>query len=313
MSHPCPHSNVSDGCIRAAALSHNAPNARQLSCRAQPYVNGTTGSDTLDAGRGESADKPFQTIQACLNYVSSNYNLYIYNCTINITPGDYCKNKRLILPLYTKSTGRIILSGNGDSPEDVIIDGISCADSCIYQIRNLTIKQFNITSSGTSGTISATNGCVLYFYNVIIDVSDFENSSGNMWAFEVSNRGTIYIWSTNSEEPNGIIIKVSQNVNIQGLLRIISGGSFTFTTDITLNGDCSFGTATIFATSLGILMRTTSSDSNPGRAPNFVSTGTITGRRYSVSNNAIVSTASGGREFFPGDTAGAVSSGGQYT
>ena len=137
------------------------------------YVNQATGSDTLDTGRGESADKPFKSVQACVNYVSSNYNLYIYNCTINITPGDYCKNQRLVLPLYTKSTGRIILSGNGDSPEDVIIDGISCEDSCIYQIRNLTIKQFNITSSGTSGTVLATNGCVLYFYNVIIDVSDF--------------------------------------------------------------------------------------------------------------------------------------------
>ena len=39
------------------------------------YVDKSTGSDTLDDGRGESESKPFKTIQACVDYVTSNYNL----------------------------------------------------------------------------------------------------------------------------------------------------------------------------------------------------------------------------------------------
>ena len=56
------------------------------------YVNGASGSDTLDAGRGESTGKPFKTIQACVDYVCENYNIGPYNMVINVSAGTYIEN-----------------------------------------------------------------------------------------------------------------------------------------------------------------------------------------------------------------------------
>ena len=68
------------------------------------YVNQVTGSDTLDAGRGESVGKPFKTIQACLDYVTSNYNLNSHNIGIRIYPGVY--DEQLELGEFSRTTVR---------------------------------------------------------------------------------------------------------------------------------------------------------------------------------------------------------------
>ena len=71
------------------------------------YVNGESGSDTLDAGRGESTSKPFKTIQACIDYVTSNCNLNRYSIGIRIYPGIY--NEQLKLGDFSRTTGYITL------------------------------------------------------------------------------------------------------------------------------------------------------------------------------------------------------------
>lgn len=77
------------------------------------YVDKSTGSDTLDDGRGESESKAFKTIQACVDYVTSNYNLNKNNVGIYIAPGVY--EESLTLGSFSRTTGYIALIGkSGD-------------------------------------------------------------------------------------------------------------------------------------------------------------------------------------------------------
>ena len=80
------------------------------------YVNGTTGSDTLDEGRGLSAGMPFKTIQAAINYITDNYNFSRFNATISIAPGTYSVVQ---CPTFQRTTGKCILAGT--NADDVII------------------------------------------------------------------------------------------------------------------------------------------------------------------------------------------------
>ena len=80
----------------------------------------TTGSDTLDEGRGLTEDKPFATLQAALNYVSDTYNLSRYNLTIRLAEGDY-GDASIQLPDYTTSSGRITVQGATADAEDMWI------------------------------------------------------------------------------------------------------------------------------------------------------------------------------------------------
>lgn len=71
------------------------------------YVNGTTGSDTLDSGRGESASLPFQTLQACINYVTDNFNISRYVATIYCA--DVVTTEQIILPKFNATSGNIVI------------------------------------------------------------------------------------------------------------------------------------------------------------------------------------------------------------
>lgn len=71
------------------------------------YVDKSTGSDTLDDGRGESESKAFKTIQACVDYITSNYNLNKNNVGIYIAPGVY--EESLTLGSFSRTTGYIAL------------------------------------------------------------------------------------------------------------------------------------------------------------------------------------------------------------
>ena len=83
---------------------------------AEFYVNGSTGSDTLDEGRGESSAKPFLTLQTCINYVTDNYNLSRYTAIINCT--EVSTTSALELPAYTASSGYIRIRKDPSSDAD---------------------------------------------------------------------------------------------------------------------------------------------------------------------------------------------------
>lgn len=276
------------------------------------YVNQATGSDTLDAGRGESESKPFKTIQAAVDYVADNYNLSNYDATISVA-ADYNSTSEIVLKSYNTVGGSIIISGpDQDDLSKTIIGRVRLDKSCTYMLRNLTVKV------GSSSTFIAgvwVQAGRLDLQNVLIDISDSVVSNGSLYAISAESSGLVRIYSTNSlEVKSGCTIKVSPAMmgTPKALLSANSGGNIQFTADILVDGSADL-TYSVAAINLGIIRRTLSSFINPGRLPTFTANGTITGSRYRAAANGIIASNSGGSEFFPGSTEGVTSKGGQYT
>ena len=274
------------------------------------YVNASTGSDTLDSGRGESEDKPFKSLQAVINYVAANYNLNTYDATINIDEG-YSSTSNIELQSFSTVSGNITITGpDQDHPEYVSIGHIQLDASSNYMIRNLTIKPSNSNSFWQA--VYATNGRI-DLRNVVIDISNIQVSSGSLHALYTENNGVIRIYAVNNLDTKcGVTIKVSENITSTSLTIVGSaGGEIQFSADIKIEGNATV-TQTAMANNLGLINRTQSVYVNPGRAPLVSATGIITGKRYACSRNGIISVAGGGDEFFPGTVAGTTATGGQY-
>lgn len=277
------------------------------------YVNQATGSNTLDAGRGESASKPFKTIQAAVNYITDNYNIASYYAIINVASGYNKAEDMLYLKNFSRTSGGIRIQSSSGNKTDVKIAGVELRFPGLYILDNLTIEMpdYADANSAVFG-VCATSGQI-DLYDVNIDITKVDTSR-NLIVIGSESTGVIRIYATNSSsDPSGIYITgpVIESGNLQ-VLSAWAGGSIQFSADITVTGDMSI-TDFAYAYNLGIIRRTTSLLVNPGRAPVITASGTITGRRYRVNTNGIVDSNSGGAEFFPGDTAGTTASGGQYS
>lgn len=276
------------------------------------YVNQATGSNTLDAGRGESADKPFLTIQAAVDYIADNYNLSNYDATVSVA-ANYNNTSEITLKSYSTVGGSIIISGpDQDDLSKTVIGRVRLDKACTYMLRNLTVLV------GSNNTFIAGVYVLsgrLDLQNVLIDMANSVVSNGSLYAIAAESSGLIRIYSTNSlAVKSGCTIKVSPTMNgtFKALLSANSGGNIQFSADILVDGSADL-TYSVIALNLGIIRRTLSSFINPGRLPTFTANGTITGSRYQVASNGIIASNSGGSEFFPGSTAGITSTGGQYT
>lgn len=276
------------------------------------YVNQATGSNTLDAGRGESESKPFKTVQAAVDYIADNYNLSNYDATVSVA-ANYNSTRDVVLKSYSTVGGSVIISGpDQDDLTKTIIGRVRLDKSCTYMLRNLTVKLGSSTSFNAGVYVQAGR---LDLQNVLVDIADSVVSNGSLFAIAAESSGLVRIYSTNSlEVKSGCIIKVSPTMSgtTKALLSANSGGNIQFAADILVDGSADL-TYSVIASNLGIIRRTLSVFKNPGRLPTFTANGTITGSRYQVASNGIIVSNSGGSEFFPGSTAGVTSTGGQYT
>ena len=268
----------------------------------------TTGSDTLDEGRGLTSDKPFASIKAAVDYVSTTYNLYNYNVTIKVASGDYGR-EAIRLPSYSTTTGKIIIYGQSQDPDDVICGRFVLDYSSNYNIYNLTVYPNDITV-GTVGAIEVSAG-EIRLYNVKLRLRNVSTGSGALWGIYSLTSGSIRIWATQSlDEPNGVVFDCD-GAAIAGLM-LANASKIDFAADLTVLGDTTLSSATVRAQQGGVISRGYSSYVNPGRRPNVLTEGTITGQRYSASLNGILYVANAGPEFYPGSSEGVTVTGGQY-
>lgn len=273
------------------------------------YVNGVTGSNTLDAGRGESAEKPFKTIQACVNYVCENYNMSSFRARINIADGIYPELIRL--PSYSSGTGYVEIAGNNDNKEAVVVRGIFTQFASLFALTSLTAKETSAFKA-YSAIVQATAG-TLNFQNFEIDCTGVPEDSATFSGLWVRNSGVVYVVGANSmTPPTGLTVKMDASRKVVSAVAASSGGTVTFNADFFLEGDSPQGFTPISMQSLSACSFVDSSANYPGRAPQVTATGTISGPRYRVAGNSVLDTRGGGPEFFPGSQNGVVGTGGQY-
>ena len=213
------------------------------------------------------------------------------------------------MPSYTTSTGKLIIKGSGAARTDVVCGRFVLSYASIYEIYNLTIFQKDITS-GTVGSVEASAGQI-DLYNVQVNFAGIQQGTGQLWGVFVYGSGVVRVWSTASADiPNGLFFNCA-GADPYGLI-IASGSRFEFAADITVTGDAAWKSCAVLAQQAGVVSRSLSAAANPGRRPNVNTEGTITGRRYTANLNGLVNVAGAGPDFWPGDTEGNVSSGGQY-
>lgn len=254
------------------------------------YVNGEMGSDTLDAGRGESAGRPFKTIQAAIDYVTENFNLATYTTTLSVKAGVY--DERLTLRQYQTSGGDIIIKADGGKIE--LRGGIQAPYAAKYRLIGISFatKDKYKTESNTLTHVRVANSAA----EVLASQCDFlpiesDATRTGVWV----SGGTFVIYEECSWSGEyGALWLVQQPSSILNLARDTS--FFNVVTTAVLN--CSSGS---------LFSRTGTTDGGPA-----IISGNATGMRYKGATNAIINTRGGGPNFIPGDKAGTVGTGGQY-
>ena len=272
------------------------------------YVNGSTGSDTEDEGRGESASKPFKTIQKCINYIADNYNLSSYIAYVNITDGTYEEDVRL--PLYNSTTGSIQISGNSENKNAVIIRRIYSQSAVTYDIRNLTVQR-TASFSSFGGIVLISAGRV-NFLNVEIDVTLVPETSAGFAGLLCSSNAFCNISGSSSISNPGIFIRTNATTKCANGIQATSGGRINFNGNLNLIGDAPENFVCAAADNLSSIRFVSSGLPYPVGTPTVINEGNKLGKRYNVRTNAIIDTSGQGPELFPGEIAGTTNSGGQY-
>lgn len=250
---------------------------RELLTATRTYYVRADGSDSND-GLTNNSGGAFLTIQKAINVASAldnNGN----NVTIQLGSGTYTEN--LTLKSFLGS-GRIIILGDTTTPSNVTLAGGGTAgitgSSVIgtYDLRGFTI-------TGTNVSISLTDA-FLYFRSLVFAgtgaahiyllAGAFIIAEGN---YEITGSATRHLWAANS----AYVQIVSKTITLTGT-PAFSGNFITSSalSSVLINGNTFSGSAT--------------------------------GTRYAVTLNGVINTGGGGASYFPGDSAGAASTGGQY-
>lgn len=263
------------------------------------YVDGSLGSDTLDDGRGLSTSKPFKTIQACINYVCSTYNLYVYNATIRIKAG-FTYSEYITIPNFSTVLGKLILNSYG-SGEAIIEGGVVSYHykGEVILDTGLTIRNSN-TSHCTPGWIDTWYGAAQFGaghlgINCSIDAT--------------YNKYYTYSYVVCCAEFGGTIT-IGGNTKLSGsCINFVQafGGTINIIDSFTINGEVvDFGAVALARLGGKIIVF----NSPQGIAP--VISGTVNGRRHVVDYNGVIWSNSSGVNLFPGSIDGIVSNGGQF-
>lgn len=287
------------------------------------YVNTATGSDTIVAGIGESSSKPFKTIQACVDYVSENYNVSDNVAIINIAAGTYTES--LQCGDFSRTTGYILLRPLSGDEGNVIIKAniqdnldnrtVRCSGGYwIFRDLELVcdIESFASSVYKTASVINGINYATVALQGCRIKWNCQEETNASkiygrvIWAtgnsvisFQASDVVDKSIEFHKGSTPNLLVLTGEGSATIE--IRSTNEDVSRVTIDVwgECNAFCSMANRTIF--------NRVSGAANLGKF-NVPSGKAVTGARYNIRGGAACYTQGAGTEFFPGDSAGSVDS-----
>ena len=261
------------------------------------YVNGETGNDALDEGRGLSADKPFLTVQAAVNHVCGGYDLDTFDGIIYGTENTYPET--VTIPPFMTLTGKLRFRGDGQ--DKTIISGSFITKHSSGSIVFEDSLRVQCPETPTPGYKNAWYGVASFSTGLVeiactIDAGTKSSSiakacvSGSQIGGELSlGKCTLTGDCTNFLYTNGATISIGDDITIQGS---INDGAVA----VASNG----GNIIAFA-------------KEDGSFPQINGEGT-TGIRYVALKNGCIDTGGQGPHFFPGSEDGIVdeATGGVY-
>lgn len=261
-----------------------------------------SGNDIED--KGETEALAFATIQACVDYVTTNYNLDKYNATIDVGPGTF--EETLNLGGYQSTTGRVFIKGTEGSDADpattikVTNTALMTVTGPRYDVSNLKLWQ-TVTADlprFTSG-VNVTANAILSLGRFSMKI-DYQNAAANAHHRPFTATGMLYLSNGSAMASKITINNYSQGMDAvfycNGSIQML--GAQTGAEDIICSGACS----TFMSVNGGYFSR------NTGYSPVIGFAGSMTGKRYTVTNGGRVNTGGtkkvdGVSEYFPGNVA----------
>lgn len=258
-------------------------NSREVLTANRTYYVRTDGSDSND-GLTNSAGGAFLTIQKAIDVVAV-LDLSIYDVTIQLGDGTYAAAGIANGPFV--GNGSVTIQGNSGTPANVVIsltapgNGVGCITAFYGAV--LTVKDLKVTTTTNGHGLYASNGGKILFSNInfgACGTSHFRSDDGGAIGcsenYSITGNATRHMFTTAG------IVRV-QNVTV------------------TLTGTPAFSTAFADCTTVGVIV-----------ANNNTYSGSATGARYKVTLNGVINVVGGGANYFPGNAAGSVATGGQY-
>lgn len=252
------------------------------------YVNTSTGSDTLYDGTastvGAGTSGPLKTIQKAVT-VAFGYAPSQYTITIQVAAGTY--NESVATPFYAGPN--IVI--NGASTASVTVNSGAAHNFYVGGPNTLTVTNLTVQNDGVyphTGFLSG-SGASLNTSNTA------SNACNIVW--EASSNGTINVGSHTFNGSGYTLYYAAFGGSIS------LSGTHTFSTPISVSL-CSANASGIGAITVGALT--------------YVNPSYVSGAKWRADFNGVIafngsSDGTGGaKSFFPGNSAGSTSSGGQY-
>jgi hypothetical protein len=264
-----------------------------LQANANWYVNGSTGNDTTFDGSaptpGGGKIGPFKTLQRAADEVIK-YNMNGYYQYINVTDGTYGS----VICHPTNGSGRVFWQGNFSNPGNVSVVTAAYLTAAMsiaggyYSVRGM---RFSATGGGASDSLLVTGSADVQGRDLQFGPSSrYQLSVGSGANFIISG-GTIFIeGGANAAAHIGVESSALCQSNPYDLpsLNILGSVNLNYFISSSVLG-------------LGIIFY----NSITGKA-------NVHGAMYLALGNGIVSTSGHGATHLPGDTAGVLSTGGQF-
>jgi len=242
------------------------------------YVR-TDGNDGNN-GLENTAAGAFLTIQAAFD-AALQYPLSGEEIRIIVGPGTYSAG----VSIHTPIAGRIVIRGDTTTPSNCVISvtGAHCF-MVDYPGSILWLGGFKVVSSGGYGVYAENGGQIVVYEKMEYGNAFYQivaASGGKIWItmnYSITGGGSHHYYST-----RGGLIQVAG-------ITITGSGAQAFSIFVNCDG---VSLTSVFSTTI-------------------TGAGSFTGQRYSASTNGVIYTATGNVNFFPGNVAGSVGSGGVY-
>lgn len=264
------------------------------------YVGGTGASDSNDglSATVTGGHGPWATLQHAENVIAG-YNLNGFSIAINVAHGSFAP----IRLLAVAGAGGVNYIGDPTSPGSCVISGAGLAQTCITAGDCGAAHTFNGFALTTSGTFVSDpmNGVHVYGSGTKVSLSNMSYGACPGGHYTVEQGASLTILGTEtvtggcagSTGGNGAHANCSNTGQLQtpAPIPLTVTNAVSFAAGWFTSGGCALGQ---------LLYSTITGGSN------------VTGQRYTVSQNAVISSNGGGANYYPGTVAGVSSSGGQY-
>ena len=248
------------------------------------YYVRTDGDDDND-GLANTAARAFKTIQGAVDYLyhikrDHNQNSAGVSVKINIADGTYSEVVKLRTMAAFESV-RII--GNASTPTNVVISGTTDAISGTNPVSTAySIESCKLTAAAGS-CLRAEAGTQISFTGVNF-------GSATVAHIQVNTGGTVLCAGSYSISGGGALHAYATNGGI------IDYGAATITATVTAN--VTFSNATVKLANLSI------ANIDSGNVTWSLGAFSVTGKRYELTGNSVLTTDGGGASYIPGNSSG---------